>query len=408
MGLINKMAQRFKLALKGRDPLDDFAWALSEYSGTHVTGKTALRVMAVLGCVRVISEDIGKLPFKLYQNYDPLDERKRRVAREHPLHRILSSRPNEWMTSQEFRESTTALAALWGGGYAIKRQSVVDSEIYELLPLQPSQVQVRQNPDYSIEYQVTTQNGAQRTFSRRDMFHIKALSFDFVDGARVYDLARTTIELALATERYQANLAKHGVRPPGMLSTDLTLKQEQLEDARKNWREVYGGPEGAKSMPILHGGLKFVPMSMTGRDAEIIATREFEVIDICRAFRVHPNKLYAMKQAQTYASAEQFGIEYVEDTILPWAVRWEQTTERDLLSARDDQEGYFPKLMLQGLLRGDTAARGEYYSKAVGGPWLSPNEARVHEDYDPLDGLDKVARPLNMTTDSSSVSENGD
>src|SRR5690606_29388724 len=61
--------------------------------GKYVQGMKALRNMAVLRCVSLISESIGMLPLSLIRR----DETKA-PAREHPAYRLLRTRPNGWQT----------------------------------------------------------------------------------------------------------------------------------------------------------------------------------------------------------------------------------------------------------------------------------------------------------------------
>lgn len=69
-------------------------------TGLSVNEATALRVMAVWGCVKVITEDVGKLPLKLIQE----DRKgKKSILYSHPLYRVLYRAPNAWQTSMEWR-----------------------------------------------------------------------------------------------------------------------------------------------------------------------------------------------------------------------------------------------------------------------------------------------------------------
>jgi len=49
------------------------------------------------------------------------------------------------------------------------------------------------------------------------------------------------------------------------------------------------------------------------------------------------------------------------------------------------------------MLRGALSSRGDYYSKAVGGPWMSANEVRARENQNPVAGHDEILTPMNMS-----------
>ena len=52
---------------------------------------------------------------------------------------------------------------------------------------------------------------------------------------------------------------------------------------------------------------------------------------------------------------------------------------------------------LDGLMRGDTATRGEYYSKMIASRVFSPNEVRRLENMNPYKGGDTYENPNTST-----------
>jgi len=56
------------------------------------------------------------------------------------------------------------------------------------------------------------------------------------------------------------------------------------------------------------------------------------------------------------------------------------------------------KFSMQGLLRGDNAARATFYASGITNGWLTRNEARRLEDLNPIEGLGEPLLPLNMST----------
>ncbi len=103
---------------------------------------------------------------------------------------------------------------------------------------------------------------------------------------------------------------------------------------------------------------------------------------------------YADKTA-TFASAEAFFLAHVIHTLNPWIENWEQSLARDLFPDEDD---ILAKFSMQGLLRGDNAARATFYASGITNGWLTRNEARRLEDLNPIDGLGEPLLPLNMST----------
>ena len=61
--------------------------------------------------------------------------------------------------------------------------------------------------------------------------------------------------------------------------------------------------------------------------------------------------------------------------------RWEQSLSRALLSP-DEKKAYFFKFNVDGLLRGDYAARMQGYSVGIQNGFMCPNDVRELEDLD--------------------------
>ena len=138
---------------------------------------------------------------------------------------------------------------------------------------------------------------------------------------------------------------------------------------------------------------------MRKRDAQYIEARKFQKEGIASIFRLPPHKIGILDRA-TNNNIEQQGLEFVTDTMMPWNVRWEQSIARDLLG-RDKAKRFYAELLVDGLMRGDSAARSAFYQSAVGGPWMTINEARKAENRDPVKGGDELIRPLNLSQGES-------
>jgi phage portal protein BeeE len=62
----------------------------------------------------------------------------------------------------------------------------------------------------------------------------------------------------------------------------------------------------------------------------------------------------------------------------------EQRVSREVVTTR----GQFAKFNLDSLMRGSTTERYQALMTAVGGPWMSRNEARISENKKPLDNAE--------------------
>lgn len=366
----------------------------SSKAGVVVDVDKALRVSTVLGCCRVLAEDVAKLPFRMKRS---LPGGRKEIAKDHPLDWILHHRPNAWMTSFEFRETLMFHALLAQGGYAWISRSF-DGRILEMIPLLPGAVTIRPfNQTREVVFDVSDQKGIIGTFPRKDILHIRGPSWDTARGLAMVQQAREAIGLGIAIEESQERLHANGARPSGVITTEKSLGVEGRKRLKELFEEGFTSLINAGKVPVLDNGLKFVASAMTSIDAETLASRKFQIEEICRIFRVYPQKIMHTEKTSTYASAEQFNIHHSIDSIHPWVDRWEQSVARDCLSEEEIRAGYEPSIDMRELLRGDSVARSTYIKNGVMDGWLTRNEAREIEGLDPIDGLDVPLMPLNMT-----------
>lgn len=342
-------------------------------SGINVDEMRAMQTSAVYACVKILAETIASLPLHLFKKGKG---GKNEMAEQHPLFSCLYEFPNEEMTSFEFRETMMTSLLLWGNAYAriIRKQG----HTTELWYLKPNQMVVeRDSTTGKIKYTYSDEITSKTYVYRPDqIFHIKAMSIDGVKGLSPIAQAREAVGLALATEEYGAKFFGNGARPGGVLEHPGTLKDP--EKLRQSWNQVYQGTRNSHKVAVLEEGMKYHTIGIAPEDAQFLETRKYQVNEICRIFRVPPHLVGDLERA-TFSNIEHQSIEFVQHTIRPWLVRWEQEISRSLL---DEKERllYFAKFNVDGLLRGDYKSRMEGYSIGRQNGWLSINDIRRLED----------------------------
>ena len=143
---------------------------------------------------------------------------------------------------------------------------------------------------------------------------------------------------------------------------------------------AYGGAGNAHKVAVLEEGMAYKPISLPPEDSQFLSTREFGVEEICRIFRVPPHMVQDLKRA-TFNNIEHQSIDFVMHTIMPWLVRIEQAIIKDVL-IEEEQEKYFPKFNVDGLMRGDYKSRMDGYAVGFANGFLSPNDIRRLENMD--------------------------
>jgi HK97 family phage portal protein len=377
-----------------RDPIlaQWFGASANTSSGMSVTPDQAMRFVAVFAAVRILAESMASLPIGVYQ-YLPNGGKK--PASEHPLHPILHDQPNRWQTSFEFREMMTGHLALRGNAYA----EIISSggkAVAELIPLHPDRVHPFRSPDGSIAYEYTDKNGKPRIVLQDEMFHLRGFSSDGIIGLSPIEMARESIGLGMAADEFGASYFGNGTVVSGVLEHPKSLSDEAYKRLRESWSERHAGTKNSHKPAILEDGMKWQAIGVKPEEAQFLETRKFQVTEIARLYRIPPHLLGDMEKSTTWGTGlEQLNIGFVQYTLMPYMIRWEQAAKRDLFT-KESKKKYFIKHKVDGLLRGDSTARKEYYTGLFGIGALSINDILELEDRNPVEGGDQRFVPLNM------------
>lgn len=342
-------------------------------SGVRVDEESSMRTSAVYACVKILAETVASLPLHLYKKGT---NGKNELAEQHPLFSCLYETPNDEMTSFEFREIMMTSLLLYGNAYAriIRKQG----HVTELWYLKPQYMTVERDTitgkiKYTYSDDITNKT---YVYKPSQIFHIKGLSIDGVKGLSPIAQAREAVGLSLATEEYGAKFFGNGARPGGVLEHPGILKDP--EKLRESWNQVYQGTRNSHKVAVLEEGMKYHSIGIAPEDAQFLETRKYQVNEICRIFRVPPHLVGDLERA-TFSNIEHQSIEFVQHTIRPWIVRWEQAIARALLSV-EERTIYFARFNVDGLLRGDYKSRMEGYAVGRQNGWLSTNDIRKLED----------------------------
>lgn len=364
-------------------------------TGISVTPETASRFGAVFACVRVRAESLGQLPIHLMEQRG----REKHKAVDHELYPLLHDAPNEAMTSQEFWEWVSASLDLRGNAYVFINRA--NGRIFELLPLDASWVTPKLDKSRSLYYEVRipTAEGALevKRYTANEILHFKLMSLrgGYV-GASVIEQARDTIGLGLALEQHGARFFRQGATPGGVLQTDQLLDDDTYKRLQESWEERHQGIDNAHRIAILEAGLKWQQVGMPLKDAQFLEGRKFQRSEICGLFRVPPHFIGDLDKA-TFSNIEHQGLEFVIHGLMPTIVRCERRISLQLIPP-DQRRRFYAKFNVAGLLRGDMAARANYYEVMERIGVLSPNEIRELEDMNPRNGGDIYLTPMNMNT----------
>lgn len=357
-------------------------------TGITVTPLKALGVACVFGCVRVLSDTLSTLPLEVHQRQG----RRRRIATEHPLFHVLNKRPNEEMTSADWRWAISANMSLYGVGYSeVLRDS--DDDVVGVYPIESNKIDFRRDPvSKKLRYYFTDKPGVR--LIGRDMLHIKNNTFNGLTGVNTTIAVRECIALALAMQDNAAKFFGNGSRPNGVLKHPQLLSKPAQDRLKQQFEDEAGGQNLYRLM-LLEEGLDYVATRSENKDSQFQEARDAQNLEICRVFGVPPHKV-GIVGSQPRANVEEENIAFVMDVIRARCVKMEQEMDVKLFTEHEQEQGYCTYFDLDALMRGNAKMRFEAYGQGRQWGILSANDCRMKEQLDDVTGGDVLLQPINM------------
>jgi HK97 family phage portal protein len=356
-------------------------------SGVSVNEKSSLGMPAVYRAVTLIAGTAASLPLHAYRS----GADSRDPVTTGPAAKLLDD-PHPDMTPYELWETAYGHLCLWGNAYfRILRNGA--GHVRELWPVHPSQVRVGRDSLSALKiYEVTNESGYKEPHTDQTILHIPGFGYDGICGVSPIRAARQGIGLAIAAEEYGAKLFGSGSLASGILQTEQRLEQEDADKLKKRWNEKARGIANAHEAVVLDAGLKWQQLTIPPEDAQFLESRRFQISEVGRMYGVPAFLMGETEKSTSWGTGlEQQAIGWVKFDLRRYLLRFEQRITRLI---RPDN--VFAKYSVEGLLRGDSAARAAFYRQMWELGVYSTNEIRELEDRAPVEGGDQRYRPLNM------------
>jgi HK97 family phage portal protein len=362
----------------------DFMGVEKTHSGKNVTEVTALGMAAVWRAVQVSCNVPAALPFHAYREV----EDSRVKAAGHAA--ALLDDPHPDMTPFELWQTVYVHRRLWGNAYVRKLRNGL-GQVSELWPVHPGRVRVGRESEAGRK--VYAIDGGREVLGDNELLHLPGLGYDGICGVSPVRAARQSIGLGMAAEEYGARLFGSGSLATGILQTEQRLTQTQADNLAKRWKEKRAGLESAHGTIVLDKGAQFHQLTIPPEDAQFLESRRFQVVEVCRWFGIPPFLMFETEKSTSWGTGlEQQALGWVKFDLQPELTAVEQRITKHVLRPTP----VYARYSLEGLLRGDSAARAAFYTALWNLGAFSTNEIRAYEDMAPVEGGDVRYRPLNM------------
>lgn len=383
-------------------------------AGKPVTRATAIRVNAFLSGVKVMANDIAKMPLVLRETKIVNGYNRTSAAINEPLYTILKDIPNRWQTSYEMRWYLASQLIMNGNCYC---QKITDQkgDVIELVPLNAWSMTVDWDYDAPLKNangdQITTidpltgkkvptlvyryedGNSRIRKFYAPDLWHCTALNIEGngFEGAPIIALAKEALSVLIAAEETAGRNFANGLGMGGFISfpPDSDITETEAQNTVDRLKKDFSGSQNAGKFTIIPMGGKWEKMTFNAQESQLLESRKWNEEEVARVLGGAPlvTKLGLGSQNSTYASSVAFLDDYFNTTLLPYTTVIEQTITRDVI-APEDRGRLSAKHNADIILRGDPKTRAETNQIKINSFQMTPNQAFAVEDMDAVEGGD--------------------
>lgn len=355
-----------------RSILGDLGLAYNSISS--YAGKKAMNLATAYACTNILSNSVALLPIKVVKY-----EGGKMVEVEHPLTRILNLIPNNRYNKFNFFKLLIESLILNGNGYAyIQRDDRLN--VVALRLLDPEYVQPMPQEDGSVKYIVAGMDSAVDSIN---MIHLFQHCDEMYNGIPLLRYAMKTLESAWDTETQANRFYRSGAGLLGVLKASAPLTDAQKQQIAMSWEKSINKTTGG-GVAILPQGLDFQSISVDPESAQLLESRNYDVIQICRFFNVSPLKVFDYSH-MSYSSLEQVSLSYLQDSVLPYTQLIEDEFNKKLFKPSEVGNMYI-NFDYATLMTADKKTEAEYYRTLITNGLCTINEAREKLGYTPLDG----------------------
>lgn len=379
-----------------------FSGGVRSDSAVPVTPRAILGHPPIWQGINILAGDCGLMPRHLKQRI----QNRSVVDRTHILHQLFTDVANPWMLSDTLLVLLVAQSVVYGNKLCeIMRDGdgrPLPARLGGLVPLPPEST----SPEYDdngklwiVSHIYRRGQRETRVIDPMDTIHLRGLSDDGFWGLSLRQVAANTIGYGLGLQKHGNVVFKNQARPDLILQHPGNLGDDAARHLRESWNEVHQGLDNRRKIAIAEEGMTVVPYGITPEEAQLIEAQKFDVEQSSRILDMPAPMLNSLDRA-TFSNIEELRLWYVNGRLVKlqrnimMEYQWKLLTERE-------REEYFLQYNNDSLLKGKLSERYEAYTKAISSMWLSPDEVREEEGYDPRpDGQGGEYINPNVQTDS--------
>ena len=366
------------------------------YNPKEVTNASlAMKVSAVYRCLDIVCGTVASLGLDVlrrkgsdYGRYFVSDE-------SNSLNYLLNYQPNPRQTSFVMWYNAIWLMHTRGNAYILPIYSATDYKA--LILLSPDTCAYNADDDtYTVNDHV---NHIYGTYGSDEMIHIRNVCTDGgYNGVSTLTFAGKTLGIASKIDDQQGDMFEPGATLRGFISGERSpveglgaLQDDQLSAVSDKVRSEI---ESGRRIWDLPGLMKFNQLSLTPSDLQLLDSKRLGILEICRFFGVHPDKVFS-QQSTNYAASQNSQTVFLSDTLQPILRKVENELQVKLIP-REQTARQRIKFRFDDYYQTDLSSKADYYNKMLAIGAMTVNDIRIMEGRVPIEGGDRAMITCNV------------
>jgi len=269
------------------------------------------------------------------------------------------------------------------GQFICYKLGIDGGKILEIIPIQPAAIaEIKQNKDYSITYKIRLSNGETKEYPQSKIIHFRGLTLDGITGVSPIEYARETANIGLSGTRFIGNYFSKGLHPSAIIEYPQNLDPVTHANLWEAYKRKYGGLVNSQDLMLLDNGMKIQFPTIKLVDAQYLELMKMNEAQICGLYRTPLMLVQSGDKTPTFASAEQFFLNYSIIGVAPDCRNYESVIRRDMITPAE-RKRYYAKFNIDAMLRGDFKTRMEGYQIGINCEMYAPNDCLEKEEMNP-------------------------
>lgn len=346
-------------------------------SGSESISKDeALNIPAVSACVRIITDTVSMIPFRLYK----VDEKTQSLDEvpDDPRVRLLNIDPGDTLDAVQMKKKVVEDYLIDRGGYVYIEKT--GNRVKSLRYVDPAYIGIEKNADPIFKDYMISVNGER--YKPYEFLKLLRNTVDGAEGRSVIEEARAPLMVGYRTTQFQDRLLKTGGSKKGFLKSPKHLTAEAIKVLKGAWHRMFS--DNTENVVVLNDGMEFQESSESSTEMQINESVNTLSKQVCEIFGV-PEALLARDSG---LATKEDRTNFIQYCIQPILGAIECALNRDLLL--ESEKGRYKFVAdISEFTKADLLERYQAYEIASRNGFLQIDEVRFKENEKPL-GLDFV------------------